>query len=70
MAIVTIIKNTIITYIGLKITFLLVGSIYPNILYTINKMKLDRNQNLENTSKFGRKNLTASLAKVFDEINA
>ena len=52
MAIVTIIKNTIITYIGLKITFLLVGSIYPNILYTINKMKLDLNQNLENTSKF------------------
>jgi hypothetical protein len=70
MAIVTIIKNTIITYIGLKITFLLVGSIYPNILYTINKMKLDLNQNLENTSKFGRKNLTASLAKLFDKTNA
>ena len=70
MAIVTIIKNTIITYIGLKITFLLVGSIYPNILYTINKMKLDLNQNLESTSKFERKNLTASLAKLFDEINA
>ena len=46
------------------------GSIHPNIVQTINKMKLDLNQNLENTSKFGRKNLTASLAKVFDEINA
>jgi hypothetical protein len=70
MAIVTIIKNAIITYIGLKITFLLVGSIYSNIVETINNMKLNLNQNLRNTSKFECKNLTASLAKVFDEINA
>ena len=45
MAIVTIIKNTIITYIGLKITFLLVGSIHPNIVQTINKMEGDYAEN-------------------------
>jgi hypothetical protein len=35
-----------------------------------NNMKLNLNKNLESTSKFERKNLTASLAQVFDEINA
>ena len=35
-----------------------------------NNMKLTLNKNLESTSKFDRKNLTASLAQVFDEINA
>jgi len=33
-------------------------------------MELNLNHNLRNTSKFEGKNLTASLLKVFDEINA
>ena len=50
------------------------GSIHPNIVQTINKMKLNLNQNLRNTSKFERKNYEKysrkSLAgQIAEELN-
>ena len=35
-----------------------------------NNLRINQSLNPESTSKFERKKLTASLAKVFDEINA